>query len=537
MRTLAHCISASVLRNRALLGVAALLCATIVLLLLMRPVVQLLRSDTVQVELGIQPPVTPQARQIDEMVLASIERGTFAPELRSRLARSAATMRLPGFYLDRCEVRQRDFEQFVRWRGGQRSATDRHEALVSISVGHRITGLLNSPVTGVNFHAAAGYCTAAGGRLPWAEELEAAAAGTEGRLYAWGDDFDPAVWPYQDADRNASRPCGAYPESRSLQGVSDLNGNAMEWGAGSLRGRIQEPRPSLHGAPAVQVPGRELYALNAAWLEDADPMTRNHHLGFRCAYDRLPGAKLPWTNSPVDAVFMEAGSYRLGMPAGLRLTPIALLLPAGQQHRARELLRSSERRPKRLEVGRCEVSRREYQAFLADPLVRAGFFANTREPRDQDYVPNDWEEQLEHLELPVVGLNWWAADAYARWVGGRLPSMEEWQLLAAGGDGRLYPWGGGYDPAASVTGDLPQSGLRACMDEGLKDVSVSGVRHLAGNVSEWTQSLSVAYGNYAIWVQGGNWLLPGEETAHSAFGRLVPLHHRSAGVGLRVVYD
>ena len=44
-------------------------------------------------------------------------------------------------------------------------------------------------------------------------------------------------------------------------------------------------------------------------------------------------------------------------------------------------------------------------------------------------------------------------------------------------------------------------------------------------------------GNYAMWVQGGNWLLPGDETTHGAFGRLVPLNHRSPDIGFRVVYD
>ena len=62
---------------------------------------------------------------------------------------------------------------------------------VSASTGHRVAGLLGSPATGVDFLGAALYCEAVGGRLPWAEELEAAAAGREGRLYAWGDEFDP----------------------------------------------------------------------------------------------------------------------------------------------------------------------------------------------------------------------------------------------------------------------------------------------------------------------------------------------------------
>ena len=183
------------------------------------------------------------------------------------------------------------------------------------------------------------------------------------------------------------------------------------------------------------------------------------------------------------------------------------------------------------------MSRGEYAAFLDDPLARAGLFANRQEPASEDYVPADWERQIEDPGLPVAGMSWWAADAFARWAGGRLPRLEEWQLTAAGPAARVYPWGNRYDPEAAVTGDLTEPGLRHCPAGGVRDESAAGALHLAGNVSEWTQSIAVEGGNYAMWVQGGNWILPGRETARTSFGRLVPLNHRSRDIGIRVVYD
>ena len=515
---------------------------------LTRPLVYALRADTVDATLGILPSPSERARNLDEHVLAGIESRAFGRELRLRLDRPAKRIGLQPFFVDRCEVRQIDFERFAKWHvfaarperaaGGAGTASPPARRLppTSISTGHRVAGLLNSPATGVDFLDAGAYCSAVGGRLPWTEELEATAAGREGRLYAWGDAFDPGGWPFFDPWRNAARPCGTYPPSDSPQGVHDLNGNAMEWSAGSLAVPSAFRTPAAHGAPAVRPRARALYALNAAWLP-IPPTTRSHHLGFRCVYDAPPPAKRPWGGTADPPARIEGGEYPIGLPADVRLARLAVVLPDAQLREVRSLLASAERAASRIEVGRCEVSRRAYRAFLRDPLARLGLFANPREPDGEDYVPDDWERQSEDLDRPVSGMNWWAADAFARWAGGRLPRSREWQLLASGPQGRLYPWGNEYDAGAAATADLPDPGPRPCSATGLRDASADGVRHLAGNVSEWTRSIAVDRGNYAMWVQGGNWLLPGRETTHGAFGRLVPLNHRSPDIGFRVVYD
>ena len=587
--------------RRGVAAVAGLAAVTAVIGLLTRPLVHSLRADTVTTDLGILPAPSERARIVDEHVLDSIEAHAFGSELRLRLDRPSRRVNLERFLIDGCEVRQIDFERFAKWHEAEigsilasnasvpadesSDAPDRppgasaspaapgsaagqaHRALdpapptaqsnapavrpaarpssppaarpmrlVSISTGHRIAGLLNSPATGVDFAAASLYCAAMGGRLPWAEELEAAASGKEGRLYAWGDTFDPAAWPYLDAWRNAARPCGSHPPSDSPQGVHDLNGNAMEWSAGSLAVPPDARQPAAHGAPAIRSRARALFALNAAWLPIA-PSTRSHHLGFRCVYDALPPGKRPWSDKAGAHAPIEGGEYSLGLPPDVRLARLAIILPDAQLREARALLASADRAPPTIAVGRCEVSRREYRAFLNDPLARSGLFANPQEPAGEDYVPDDWERQSADLDLPVSGMSWWAADAFARWAGGRLPRAREWQLLAAGPEARIYPWGNGYDPGAAVTADLPEHGPRACTAAELRDASAGGVLHLAGNVSEWTQSIAVDRGNYAMWVQGGNWLLPGQATARASFGRLVPLNHRSPDIGFRVVYE
>ena len=516
----------------AALGVFLLL-----MLLLMQFGSRAVRGDTVAVELGFEAAPSARVRAFDDALLNALERGYFNKELRQRLSHPPRIAKIDAFHADSCEVSQADFERFVQWqdRNGGIAEALLGDALTSSSTGHRIAGLLQSPASGVNYFGAAAYCAAAGGRLPWAEEWEAMAAGREGRLYPWGDLFDSRAWPYQFADRNAAQACATHPDF-AANGIYDLGNNVMEWSRGSRDvagfSALSGPMPGAHGAPAIRANARALYALSAAWLP-IEPQVRSHHLGFRCVYEQPPTVPLPWGVSP-KPVAVSGGDYPIGIPRDLRLARVAVLLPASRQREASKLI--GARNTQRLTVGQCEVSRREYRAFLRHPLVRLGLFANAHEPRGQDYTPLNWQAQIENPDLPVSGINWWAADAFARWAGGRLPNAEEWQLLAAGPKANSYPWGEGYRAGRAATGDQPNPGPHRC-GAIAHDRNAADIRDLAGNVSEWTLSVTAERGSYAAWVQGGNWLLPGHATAHSVFGRAVPLNHRSESIGFRVVYD
>ena len=500
------------------------------------PAVQL---DTVEVELIPQQAGSDKGRRLDAILAADVGALTADRELLQPLSQRSRIHSLRRFWIDSCEVNQRDYEEFLIWYQRRESSApaiaSRFEPpgweYDTSSRGHRIAGLLKSPATGVSFFDAQAYCRAAGGRLPSGVEWQAAASGKENRLYPWGDEFIDSPWPYVDAELNASQRCGLHPQSDTPDGIHDLGGGAAEWSLGFQVSTQAGPMPTVHGAYRAQ--SFRLGALNSLYRR-AEPTERDNRLGFRCVYPRRPQNQLPWGAAPA-AVLIRGGEYWIGPVRDARIPRLAAVLDAASLRKlAAGMAGVGKRASQRIKVSRCEISRAHYRLFLSDPMVGLGLFANEVEPQQIDYTPLDWEKQLHKPSLPVTGINWWAADAYARWAGGRLPEAEEWDLIAGAGQLSRFPWGE-QTAGQAVTGDRPDARIYAC-GAGGNDLNPAGIWDLGGNASEWSRSLTVENRNFAAWVKGGSYILPAL-SSEIGFGRAVPLQHRAVDIGLRVVFD
>jgi formylglycine-generating enzyme required for sulfatase activity len=193
------------------------------------------------------------------MVLVPAGEFLFGPDLEKIV--------VEDFYMDRCPVTNAEYQRFVEETGHEHPAHWRR--------GTWPEGRHNHPVVQVTWQSAAAYAAWAGKRLPTEIEWEKAARGRDGRLWPWGNAFDPNKC---NTSSSGTTPVGAYsPRGDSPYGGADMAGNVWEW----IGGKPSPIRMPLRGGD---------------WLDTAEeaqtifrrmhtPFRKNDFIGFRLAAD------------------------------------------------------------------------------------------------------------------------------------------------------------------------------------------------------------------------------------------------------------
>jgi len=117
---------------------------------------------------------------------------------------------------------------------------------------------------------------------------------------------------------------------------------------------------------------------------------------------------------------------------------------------------------------------------------------------------------------PVTQISGEDARAYCRWIGGRLPTLDEWETAARAGSKTRYPWGATYDVHAANTWNgvshlknTREDGYVLTAPVGSYPANAWGLHDVIGNVFEyceghpaWMTSDDMAR---KICARGGSW--------------------------------
>ena len=188
--------------------------------------------------------------------------------------------------------------------------------------------------------------------------------------------------------------------------------------------------------------------------------------------------------TPEGMIYIPAGKFIMGMNAAQR----------------EKLVKEYDINPDMLEmqiygevdvpaffIDKYEVTNRQYRQFVEET---------------GHLLPIRWYDvgySVGMDDYPIVGISYDDMEAYAEWVGKRLPTDEEWEKAARGTDGRFYVWGDRWDAAACKmddSGSNPMSLYPAEIGSFPGDRSVYGVMDMGGNVMEC--------------VKGKHWLVDGD---------------------------
>ena len=138
---------------------------------------------------------------------------------------------------------------------------------------------------------------------------------------------------------------------------------------------------------------------------------------------------------------------------------------------------------------------------------------------------------------PVNCVDWNQAAAFCKWLGGRLPTEEEWEYVASGGGGdRTYPWGNdepGVRACWSGEGsDAGKGNRKTTCSVGSHKAGDSkwGLHDVSGNVWQWTSS---DFDSSAKVIRGGSWFNGYPELLRARYRYRVGSSGRNDDIGFR----
>jgi len=436
---------------------------------------------------------------------------------------------LDAFYIYKFEVTNRQFKKFVNKTGYR--AVGNWEKWVT-------PGTWDYPVVMVSWNDADAYCKWAGVKLPTEAQWEKSARGTDGRIYPWGNKWNPDFCNNKNTPEKILRgkarmlynktgitPGGMFPDGKSSYGVMDMAGNVQEWCRDWFdeeyygKSPDKNPQGASKGTDKVLRGGsfyQETDACRVTHREDNFPEGNDTDYGFRCVWEPgmpfpspLPeSTKKPVSLSPLPETTLSHPAKKSPVPLTLKTPDISnlkkvkknqkdgavmILIPGGKF----KMGASPDDTDARWEekpahdvflspyyIYKYEVTFEQFAKFVKETGYRA---------------EGDWKKDYNEKtkKCPVVYITWNDAREYCKWVGGKLPTEAQWEFAARGKDGGIFPWGNKWDKNICNNYELEDESLKKKRyiiydNMGItpvgtfpRDKSPYGVMDMGGNVIEW----------------------------------------------------
>lgn len=320
-------------------------------------------------------------------------------------------------------------------------------------------------------------------------------------------------------------------EAGSKQG-RDLEARALA-ARGLAQLRMGRKRPDWYGSLAQEFANRLYAVLYAAPAEAAIPLRQEAGLALGLLYgypeeDDLTDPRFVGPEGLPEFIPIPAGQFWMGSTE----EEVTHWQKLEGNDNAKDELPRHRVTLRAYAVAKYPTTNAMYARFIA-----AGGYANPdfweeavatgdwKDGKVNTYVegwqdlPRYWNDtRWNNPSQPVVGVNWYEALAYCRWLTAtlnddyeyRLPTEAEWERAARGPEGRAYPWGDDWRAGAC---NSKEAGLEATSPVGLfpAGVSAEGVVDLAGDVWEWCvdwygpyQSTKPNEKEYRV-LRGGSW--------------------------------